>query len=397
MKKVLPNIEGMATVNKRVAVGFLVLTFGFFVAFTPQPEIENKLKRVVIDAGHGGKDPGNLGTGRFKTTEKDVTLDVVLQLGKYISDEFPDVEVIYTRDDDSYPTLEDRVSIANSSSADLFISVHCDAFSKSSASGSGSFVMGMHKSDEALRVSMKENASMFMEEDYEEKYGFFDPKDPDTFIALNMRQDIYLDQSLSLSKKIQDQFRERVGRKDRGVKQAGYYVICFTTMPSVLVELGFLTNAKEEEFLNSEEGKSYMSSALFRAFREYKNEVEGVKTTVTTPAPPQPEENNQPLEIANDSNWVEEIVNEKIRKGVKFQIQIMTSSKEIKVSDEEFKGLKKVDEYISSGLYKYSTGCTSDYKKAQKMQKVLRSNGFPGAFIIAFKDGERIQLNEALK
>ncbi|MGB1032483.1 MAG: N-acetylmuramoyl-L-alanine amidase family protein, partial [Flavobacteriales bacterium] len=375
------------------------LTFGFFVAFTPQPEIENKLKRVVIDAGHGGKDPGNLGTGRFKTTEKDVTLDVALQLGKYISDAFPDVQVIYTRDDDSYPTLQDRVSIANSNSADLFISIHCDAFTKASASGSGSFVMGMHKSDEALRVSMKENASMFMEEDYENKYGFFDPKDPDTFIALNMRQDIYLDQSLSLSKKIQDQFRERVGRKDRGVKQAGYYVICFTTMPSVLVELGFLTNAKEEEFLNSEKGKSYMSSALFRAFREYKNEVEGVKTSIVTPEPPAielPEEKIEEELVEVNSNWKESIVHERIKKGVKFQVQILTSSKKIERSSADFKGLKKVDEYISNGLFKYSAGCTTDYKKAQEMQHVLRSNGFPGAFIIAFKDGERIQLHEAL-
>ncbi len=398
----------MKTMNKRLVILFLASTLGLFWAFAPQPLEEGRLQRVVIDAGHGGKDPGNLGTGRFKTTEKDITLDVSKMVGKYISEAHPEVEVIYTRSDDSYPSLNDRVQIANESQADLFISIHCDAFTKPSAKGSGTFVMGMHKSEESLRVAMKENASIYMEDDYKSKYAGFDPKDPDTYIALTLRQNIYLDQSLNLSKRIQDQFRERVGRVDRGVRQAGYYVICFTTMPSVLVELGFLTNAEEEDFLNSEKGKTYMASAIYRAFRDYKNELEGLEDAVNEGNPIEvPESNTVQEEKVEEStpddegtaaveNWHESIVREKLRKGVKFQVQILTASSAMAITSPEFNGLNEVDEYISNGLYKYAVGATSDYKKAQEMQKTLRAHGFPGAFVIAFKNGERVGLSEAL-
>ncbi|MDG1159937.1 MAG: N-acetylmuramoyl-L-alanine amidase [Flavobacteriales bacterium] len=402
--------------NKRLVILFLACTVALFWAFTPKSSNKGRLQRVVIDAGHGGKDPGNLGTGRFKTTEKDITLEVSKLVGNYISEAYPEVEIIYTRTGDSYPSLNDRVEIANESQADLFISIHCDAFTKPSAKGSGTFVMGMHKSEESLRVAMKENASIYMEDDYESKYGGFDPKDPDTYIALTLRQNAYLDQSLNLSKRIQDQFRERVGRVDRGVRQAGYYVICFTTMPSVLVELGFLTNAEEEDFLNSEKGKTYMASAIFRAFRDYKNELEGIEAVVLDEQekiidevkvqdPPlvdqedkhQPEKEKPEENKTSDSNWRASIVQEHIRKGVKFQVQILTSSNAIETTSSEFIGLTDVDEYISNGLYKYAVGSTSNYKKAQEMQKTLRDNGFPGAFVIAFKNGERVGLNEALR
>lgn len=405
----------MKTMNKRLVILFLACTVAMFWAFTPKSSNKGRLQRVVIDAGHGGKDPGNLGTGRFKTTEKDITLEVSKLVGNYISEAFPEVEIIYTRTGDSYPSLNDRVEIANESQADLFISIHCDAFTKPSAKGSGTFVMGMHKSEESLRVAMKENASIYMEDDYESKYGGFDPKDPDTYIALTLRQNAYLDQSLNLSKRIQDQFRERVGRVDRGVRQAGYYVICFTTMPSVLVELGFLTNAEEEDFLNSEKGKTYMASAIFRAFRDYKNELEGIEAVVLDEQekiidevkvqdPPvveqedkhQPEKEKPEENKTSTTNWRASIVQEHIRKGVKFQVQILTSSNAIEKTSSEFNGLTDVDEYISNGLYKYAVGSTSNYKKAQEMQKNLRENGFPGAFVIAFKNGERVGLNEAL-
>lgn len=390
----------MATMHKRVAIGFLALTFGFLAAFMPKPSPKNALQRVVIDAGHGGKDPGNLGTGKYKTTEKNVTLDVALKLGGYINEQFPDVEVIYTRDGDTFPTLQDRVEVANDNNADLFISIHCDAFTKSSAYGSSSFVMGMHRSEEALRISMQENASIYMEEDYEQKYGFFDPKDPDTYIALTIRQNAYLEQSLNLSKKIQDQFRERVGRKDRGVKQAGYYVICFTTMPSVLVELGFLTNPEEEKFLNSEKGKDYMASALFRAFKQYKAEVEGIELEEVIeeePESPSPKEETTEASASNNDRWFDSLPQEKIKKGVRFQVQILTSSVKIEQGSAAFGPLKKVDEYISNGLYKYAVGSTRSFEEAKKAQNLLRENGFPGAFVIAFNNGDRIPLHEAVK
>ena len=200
---------------------------------------------VVIDAGHGGKDPGNLGTGRYKVTEKDVTLDVANKLANYIEENMPDVEVILTRKDDSFPKLNTRVKIANDAQADLFISIHCDAFSSPKAIGCGTYVMGMHKTEESLRVAMQENASIYKEDDYAQTYEGFDPKDPDTYIALALRQNIYLDKSLGIRFYDSISIRDRVGRKDRGVRQAGYYVISYTSMPSVLVELGFLTNKDE--------------------------------------------------------------------------------------------------------------------------------------------------------
>ena len=249
--------------KQRVIAGCIALVT-LCAAFAPAPPTLT----VVLDAGHGGKDPGNLGTGRYSTTEKDITLDVTLRIGQYIEENLPEVKVIYTRKDDSFPGLRDRVRIANDAQADLFISIHCDAFDNAGARGAGTYVMGMHKSEESLRVAMRENASMFSEEGYERNYDGFDPNDPDTYIALSLRQNVNLDASLTLGAAIQSQFRERVGRKDRGVKQAGFYVISYTTMPSALVELGFLTNPDEEDFLRSENGKAYMASAVYRAFRD---------------------------------------------------------------------------------------------------------------------------------
>ncbi|MDG1262207.1 MAG: N-acetylmuramoyl-L-alanine amidase [Flavobacteriales bacterium] len=393
----------MVTLHKRMALLFLALTFSFFVGFTLN-ESTGKIQTIVLDAGHGGSDPGNLGTGRYKTTEKDITLDVTLRLKKYIEEQYPEIKIILTRDGDTFPSLNDRVEIANTSKADLFISIHCDAFTKSSAKGSGTYVMGMHRSKESLRVSMKENASIYREENYEQNYSF-DPDDPDTYIALTLRQNTYLDQSLLLSKKIQDQFRDRVGRVDRGVRQAGFFVICFTSMPSALVELGFLTNPDEEDFLNSENGKSYMASAIFRAFKEYKMDIEGVKVEVVeevTPVAP-PKEENEPVadtnseeDTANKGEWVDKITYKKIKKGVRYQVQIATSSVNIPLTPEQFNGLTQVDEYFSNGLFKYAAGSTKSFDEAKAMQAELRKHGFTGAFVIAFNDNERIALDEAL-
>lgn len=385
------------TLKKRVTLVFLVGMLAIFVGFTPH-STEGVLRKVVLDAGHGGSDPGNLGTGRYKKTEKDITLEVILQLGKHIKEQFPDVEVVYTRDNDTFVELNRRVKIANTADADLFISVHCDAFTKPTAKGSSTFVMGMHKTEESLRVAMKENAAIYREANYEENYSF-DPNDPDTYIALTLRQNAYLDQSLQLSSYVQEQFRERVGRVDRGVKQAGFYVISFTTMPSVLIEMGFLTNPDEEDFLNSESGKSYMSSAIFRAFKQYKLEIDGLASSKDN------ERNGATLTSAegekpknqHDTTWLTEIKRENAKEKVTFQIQIVTSSVRIGLNPENFRGLSQVDEYFSDGLYKYAVGLTSNYSEAKHMQEVLRKHGFAGAFVIAFRNSERISLAEALE
>jgi N-acetylmuramoyl-L-alanine amidase len=386
--------------KKRITSVILALLVILFVGFTPEMP-SGVVRTVVIDAGHGGSDPGNLGTGRYRKTEKDITLDIALRLGAYIEEHFPGLNVVYTRKDDSFPTLKKRVEIANSNDADLFISIHCDAFTKPSAKGSSTFVMGMHKTEEALRVAMKENAAIYREENYRDNYSF-DPSDPDTYIALTLRQNTYLEQSLHLSSYVQREFRERVGRVDRGVKQAGFYVISFTTMPSILIETGFLTNPDEEDFLNSEAGRIYIASAIFRAFRDYKNELDHTeKATPATQKPPSeaptPTENAAQKSPSEAGDWRTTIRRDAATHPIHFQVQVATSSERIAISPAHFNGITEVDEYFSDGFYKYAVGLTPDFNEAKKMQELLRSHGFDGAFVIAFKNGDRIAVAEAIK
>jgi N-acetylmuramoyl-L-alanine amidase len=343
-------------------------------AFTPlEPAMV-----VVIDAGHGGKDPGNLGTGRYSLTEKDVTLDVSNKLAAYIRKNMPDVKVILTRTGDSFPKLSSRVKIANNAEADVFISIHCDAFTTENARGCGTYVMGMHKTEESLNSAMRENASIFKEDNYEDNYDGFDPNDPDTYIALSLRQNVFLDNSLQLGSLIQNQFRDKVGRKDRGVRQAGYYVISFTSMPSVLVELGFLTNPNEEDFLQSEDGRTYMASALFRAFRDYRDIH---KPQITNEPIVEPETETKPQQAD----------------GVTFSVQIASSPTELDKSDPVFRGLQNVDMYLSGGQYKYTTGLFGVAEDAHVKKRELRDQGFSGAFVAAFKDGKRVPMSSILE
>ena len=330
---------------------------------------------VVIDAGHGGADPGNLGTKRYRTTEKEVTLDVALLLRKYISERFPDVKIVMTRERDEFPSLKKRVAIANETQADLFISIHCDAFDNPQARGSSTFVMGMHKSEESLRVAMKENASIYQEDDYETRYAGFNPDDPDTYIALALKQSVYLNQSLELGSLIQNQFADRVGRKDRGVKQAGYYVISFTNMPSVLVELGFLTNPEEEDFLNSQNGKDLMASALLRAFRTYKEKHHpGPPAQVPAPAPEERLESVAVTPSADASLT-----------SPTYRIQILASQDPLSTDDSRLADVGPVVEYIRNGLYKYAVGSYNSSVEASLQKSKIQQRGFPDAFVVKFE------------
>ena len=336
------------------------------VAFAPVPPS----MVLVIDAGHGGSDPGNLGTGRYPSTEKTVTLDVSLKLRDFISERFPDVKIVMTRTNDAFPSLKDRVNKANNAQADLFISIHCDAFTSSHAIGSSSFVMGMHKNEESLRVAMQENASIYKEDDYERRYAGFDPKDPDTFIALALKQSVFLNQSLELGSLIQHQFSHRVGRIDRGVRQAGYYVISYTQMPSVLVELGFLSNPNEEDFLNTDQGKDLMASALLRAFRVYKEKYHPGPTTQQTPDAPK-----HPEVQAPGPTW----------HNPTYRVQILASKTRIPQDDARFTGLAPVVEYLRNGLYKYAVGAAPSSEEANALKRTMRSDQFPGAFVVSFE------------
>lgn len=410
-------MEIMKTIVKRKQIWVVLLLVAFtaiFYAFVPATA-PTKTFVLVLDAGHGGKDPGNLGTGRVKKTEKDVTLDVVLAVGQMIEKKYPEVKVVYTRNGDTFPTLKERVSIANRNKADLFISVHCNANANSAAFGSESFVMGLHKTEESLATAMKENASIFLEENQGKDYDGFDPNNPDTYIALSLRENVFLEQSADLAKHVQDFFKTQLGRKDRGVKQAGYYVISFTNMPSILIELGFLTNPDEEDYLQSAAGKSSLSKGIFTAFEKYingmkrgqspnqiaKDQAENEKELESGNDQQNEKENQGGNETASKVPFSEEIDGvmwrEGNEEGIWFKVQVHTSPQLLKESAKDFKGLKRVEHYIYSGQYKYTVGRTQSFSEAKVGMKAMQTKGFADAFIVAFENGMRIDLKEALK
>ena len=363
------------------------MVFSFFLIVLPdfaQPPAKdaNHVGTVVLDAGHGGKDPGNLGTKRYKTTEKDVALAITLLVGKYINENLPDVKVIYTREDDRFIELMERDNIANRNKADVFISIHCNANNSTEPHGSETYVMGLHKTEANMKVAMKENESILLESDHALKYDGYDPKDPESMIALSLRQNAYLDHSLLLSSLVQDQFKERVGRVNRGVKQAGFLVISYTTMPAVLIELGFLTNAAEEDFLQSRKGQEFMASAIYRAFKEYKDQIEHKDVSFEGPVA-------KPDSLGSDSTAVN------AANGIVFKVQIITSSKQIPLGSSKFKGLD-VEEMKAAGLWKYSVGSEPTLAAARIVQAECRAKGFDGAFITAWREGERIELQQAV-
>ncbi len=351
------------------------------------------VKVVVIDAGHGGHDPGNLGTRRYKTKEKDIALAVALKVGAYIQENFPEVKVVYTRKTDVFIELQERARIANAAEADLFISIHCDAFTQKSVSGSTTLVLGRNHSDENMRVAQQENSVILLEDNYEEKYEGFDPRKPETFIALTLYQNAFLNQSISFAQKVQDQFRERVKRKDRGVKQQPLYVTSRTAMPAVLIELGFLTNHSEEDFLNSDQGQNYMASAIYRAFKEYKEEREFFEQSSTPQSPVpviQPEENERNPTIVEPVKPPEENIEE-----VFFTVQILTSGLKKDLKPANFKGVDGVSIYEEGKLFKYVVGKANTVGEAEALKQKMKEAGFKDAFVIALRNGNRIPLEEA--
>lgn len=241
-------------------------------AFVPSEKRPNyQIRTVVIDAGHGGKDPGALGK---KAREKDIALKVALQVGKLIKKRFPEVKVYYTRTTDKFVELQERAAIANRNRADLFISIHCNANNEKSIYGTETYTMGLHTSDGNLEVAKRENSVILLEDNHEKKYGGYDPDSPMSHILFANYQNAYIENSLRFASLVETQFDKRASRKSRGVKQAGFIVLWQTTMPSALVEIGYLSNAKEEKYLTSAEGQETISNSIARAFAQYKEDME---------------------------------------------------------------------------------------------------------------------------
>ncbi|MFA4853089.1 MAG: N-acetylmuramoyl-L-alanine amidase [Bacteroidales bacterium] len=355
-----------------------------------------KISKVVIDAGHGGRDPGCLGS---KTKEKDVTLSIALKLGGLIKKNFPEVKVVYTRNTDVLVELFKRARIANESKADLFISIHCNANPSENPYGAETYVMGLHKSQANLEIAQKENASIFMEDSYSNNYDGFDPASTEAYIIFSLYQNAYLDQSLGLATKVQAQMKEKAGMSDRGVKQAGFLVLYKTAMPSILIETGFLSNLKDESFLSSAKGQELIALGIYKAFKTYKNELEGNTTLSNQNELKSKDTDVTYQQIVNDTAVTAKDTSIKVIKKneIVFKVQFAASSVKKPVNSPDFKGLKDVQTYFNKGLYKYVTGSEPTPDSAMTLLEKVRGMGFKDAFLVAFLNGERISPQEAMK
>lgn len=362
---------------------------------------------IVIDPGHGGKDPGTSGA---LTAEKDVVLAISLRLGQYITTRFSDVKVIYTRTTDEYVPLHKRAEIANNNNADLLISVHANGMPNKKAIGTETFVLGLHRAEENFEVAKRENSVILLEEDYTTRYEGFNPESPETYIMLALMQKVYFDHSINFATCVQDQFRDRARRKDRGVKQQGLIVLAQSAMPAVLVEVGFITNAEEEKFLMSETGQDYIASAIFRAFRDYKNFIESRSMTAQLngngslsdgdnySAAGAGEQEDIDVNTGLTSTAVEDstLVIVKRNPNIIFKVQVSASTKPVPMDSEVFADFSDVCEYYISDIYKYAVGNKETYDEIVEYSKWVR-NRFPDAFIIAVRNDKIIPLSKALK
>jgi len=279
LRKVIVITFKKRKIVKNIAIVTLLLAITLLTSSSTLKKSEFQVKTVVIDAGHGGKDPGTSGS---YTKEKDVALKVALKLGGYIQEYLPDVKVIYTRDNDTFIEVHERANIANRNDADIFISIHANSLPRNTSSsrkdaiyGTETYVMGAQNSGRNFEVAKRENSVILLEDDYEKTYNF-DPNSPESYILFSLTQSAFQDKSIALAKKIQDQFEHRAGRRSLGVKQSSLWVLWSTAMPSVLVEIGYLSNPKEEKELNSSSVQGNIASGIFRAFRDYKNDIESL-------------------------------------------------------------------------------------------------------------------------
>jgi len=361
-------------VKRKLSV-FLIFLFFFNNLYTySQNDHFLGVNVIVIDPGHGGKDPGTLGTGRYENTEKDIALDVSLKVGQYLNREYPNLKVIYTRDDDTFVKLSKRADIANLNKADLFISIHCDAFTSESVYGTTSYVMGAHKTQSNLEVAMRENSSILLEDNFDIEYSGFDPNKPESYIALTLYQSENINYGLNFASKVQGQFREEINRKDRGIKQAGFLVLSRATMPSALIEIGFLTNKVEEDYLNTDLGKDEIALSIFRAIKDYKNELESVVE----------ERMDKLIEIDKNENV-----------NVFFSVQFFSSQNEIEFSNKNLDN-SLVLHFLENNLHKYCYGKAKSYDLAKEYQQKLQEMGFVDSFIVAFVNGNKTEIKKAV-
>lgn len=362
-----------------------VLTFSSFTKKDKEQAIEKFI--VVLDAGHGGKDHGNRGNG-YK--ESEIALKIVLDIGKQL-EKNPNIKVVYTRQTDVFVELSERGHIANKAKADLFVSVHCNAHN-SDAHGTETFVLGTHRNQTNFEVAKKENSVIFLEDDYQSKYKGFDPNSPESVISILISQEEYLDQSIILAGIIQNRFTNKLKLTNRGVKQAGFIVLHQTVMPSVLIEVGFLTNKTEGAYLNSLQGQKDMANSITGAILEYKHSIEGSLGTFVF----KEETASIPVKVVEPiPNVIQNVTPSK--SPVSYKVQLIATSKAIDVKPNNFKGLKDVVREKENAFFKYFYGNTTNYENAKLLEEEAEKKGYKSCFIVAFKDGKKISITEALK
>ncbi len=351
------------------------------------------IKRVVIDAGHGGKDSGCLGVSGKQ--EKDITLKIALAIGEMIKSKFPHIRVIYTRDEDVFIPLDERANIANRNKADLFISIHCNFVpNHSDFHGSETYVLGLERTKANLAVAKRENQSILMEDNYVSKYG--DGWDaPEANILLTAWQSSYLTRSMHLAEEIENELENTANRRSHGVKQAGFLVLRQTSMPSILVETGFLSNPREEAFLSSREGQETEARAIFKAFCTYKYEVEGRRKIYAG------KENRSRKSSEASEAKVVEVSNpvkreEKSKQQIAFKVQIASSPDKLDTgSDEKWNLTREIEIRRENKLYKYLVVGFNSYESALEMARKLSKSGFAGAFVCAYEGENRIDVRTA--
>ncbi len=412
----LMHLGMMGPSFKGFRIAALAVLFTVAAAFNPRPFAaeEEGVNIIVIDPGHGGKDPGNLGTGRYKDREKDVSYDVSLLVKQYIEENLPGTKAILTRDDSQFIELYQRTVIANRANADLFISIHCNANDNHSAYGTESFVLGMGEKDQRLnKTAQLENAARLLEDNWESNYEKLDASNPAAIIALRAYQDAFLEQSISIADEIQHQFEGRVKRRNRGVKQQPLAVLRGSTMPAVLVELGFLTNPGEEDFLQSTRGKELLASAIYRAIKEYKYKresrdamIQGVEGQTSIfdqieEAPPTTTTENTASTQASAAVEqapapVTTAPAPAVPSSLFFAVQLAVSRNDLACAPENFKGLEGVWKEEQYGLFKYYCGKISTYKEVEALKTTVVEQ-YPDAYIVAFEKDRKIDLNEAKK
>ena len=370
-------------------VAFLFLAAGMYAA--------NQRFTLVIDAGHGGHDAGALGA---KSKEKNINLNVALAFGKYVERNMPDVRVIYTRTTDVFIPLHDRANIANKANADLFISVHTNALPAGKiARGFETYSLGMHRAKDNLDVAMRENSVISMEKGYQQTYQGFDPKSSESYIIFEFIQGKNMERSVEIARSIQNSVCQNANRPDKGVHHAGFLVLRETSMPSCLIELGFITTPDEENLLNDESRIDDIAKAIYEGFAKYKNKYD---KRVTIPYRSQASEGNGIPSIVPDSyKRTVAPVKKQTPASVKsdapiFKVQILVSSRVLRKGDAHFKGEENYDSYQESGMVKYTIGASANYNEIYQLRKSLLDK-FPEAFIIAFKNGKKYDVNQAIR